>query len=550
MTHRCSLWARFLRAVAARSLDCGELAFDRPFLWHVAAMQPSHYWILLCALVAVPLRSQAELPQAAPSGKSPDAGVPQGFCAGEKRAACRTEAHRLWKGSFAERNPQRAAALLALLCRQGDAAACVEEGDLHRNGDGVPLSKVTAADSYQRACTAGLQGACVKLGQVLLDGVKLPPGVPTQGGILLTQVDGGEPYADLSRDAERAIGLFKQACDHGDPSGCTQLGLAYQLGQDIAPDRHQAATLLRRACGQNDAAKSARPRGEETHRASPDEGDIERPPQNDGYACLLLGVFYSRGTAAKEQKRQALSLLEARCSAGQGAGCYGLGAYYRHLARPDRQRTLSLYQRACDLKYPLGCHDLGVILDEGTFATADPGRAEALLRKACSELDHGTACFNLAAMYDKGQPGIAADRGKAITAAERGCALGEPRACYNLGYLYLADGVGHDEAQAQVLFSQGCQRREPDACNKLGLMALRGQGQPPHPARALRYFRQACSFGLALGCTNSGLVLLDHDSEPQLRDEARGLDFLRQGCRGNDQNACSVLKQLQASEPH
>ena len=47
---------------------------------------------------------------------------------------------------------------------------------------------------------------------------------------------------------DRAVGLFRQACDGGNILGCANLGVMYELGTGVPKDRNRAARLYRKAC--------------------------------------------------------------------------------------------------------------------------------------------------------------------------------------------------------------------------------------------------------------------------------------------------------------
>lgn len=469
----------------------------------------------------------ASADSSAPIPAAAAASLPDSYCDSARRAECQKEAQRLWKAPVPERNPARAAELFALLCRSGDAAACVSSGDMSRSGDGTALSAVAAAGMYQKGCDGGQLGACVKLGELLRDGVKLPPGVTAsllgQGAVLSSAGGGiGEVTAELPRDGARALALFEAACRQGEQAACTDLGFAYDQGADVKQDRKRSAALFGSAC-----------------------------TAGDGKGCLALGRYAaSEGHWSGGQIKQAVALLDARCAAGQGSGCYGLGVYYRDLpsAKQQRQKIFALYQKACDLDYLWGCHDLGIFFDEDTLGGGSPVKALPLFAKACAEA-HTVSCLNLADMYARGRPGIPIDRPKAVAAAERGCGLGDANTCRRLGYYYLEEAESpqakHGAAQALALFEQECQRRDAGSCNKVAIMAMKGQGQPRNPQSGQRHFRAACALGEAMACTNFAVMQFDEKTDAQLRDEKLGMEYLARGCQMQDARACELLKQLQ-----
>jgi hypothetical protein len=138
----------------------------------------------------------------------------------------------------------------------------------------------------------------------------------------------------LTKDAARAVTLFQRACDAGNMRGCTNLGLSYETGQGGLPKNEvRAMALHQRAC---------------------DGGDMR--------GCTNLGLFYEtgRGGAPKSAVR-AMALHQRACDAGDGLGCLRLAVMYRtgRSGLPqDEARAVALFQRACDAGNARGCANL------------------------------------------------------------------------------------------------------------------------------------------------------------------------------------------------
>jgi hypothetical protein len=80
-------------------------------------------------------------------------------------------------------------------------------------------SSTSATDELERGCAGGGAGACVKLGQALLDGTT------------------------VARDERRAAAAFQRACGQRDPDGCMRLADLHERGTGVARNASIAITL-------------------------------------------------------------------------------------------------------------------------------------------------------------------------------------------------------------------------------------------------------------------------------------------------------------------
>ncbi|MBT6178725.1 MAG: sel1 repeat family protein [Deltaproteobacteria bacterium] len=92
-----------------------------------------------------------------------------------------------------------AAGLLKTACHNQDALSCLDLGNLHLQGLGVPLDQASALKYLDIACTDGVADSCTRLGMLYQEGVAVAP------------------------DAERATKLFKTGCTAGHEAACSLL---------------------------------------------------------------------------------------------------------------------------------------------------------------------------------------------------------------------------------------------------------------------------------------------------------------------------------------
>jgi hypothetical protein len=174
----------------------------------------------------------------------------------------------------------------------------------------------------------------------------------------------GKACREDDYDASRCI----SACDDGDASSCTDLGLMYAAGRGgLTKDEPRAVTLFQRACnagnmrgctnlglsyetGRGGLPKSEA-RGVALHQRACDGGDMR--------GCTNLGLSYEtgRGGLPKSEAR-AMALHQRACDAGDGLGCLRLGVMYRSGRGgfpQDEAHAVALFQRACDAGNARGC---------------------------------------------------------------------------------------------------------------------------------------------------------------------------------------------------
>jgi len=52
----------------------------------------------------------------------------------------------------------------------------------------------------------------------------------------------------VEKDLEKAVSLYKKACDMGQAIGCSNLGVMYEKGEGMENDFERAAFLYQKAC--------------------------------------------------------------------------------------------------------------------------------------------------------------------------------------------------------------------------------------------------------------------------------------------------------------
>jgi hypothetical protein len=125
------------------------------------------------------------------------------------------------------------------------------------------------------------------------------------------------------------------------------------------------------------------------------------------------------------------------------------------------------------------------------------------------------------------------------TAAEsaQACEAGEREECYMLGVRKEKRGR-FDEAA--VYLKRGCELGQPRACFELGGLLLAGRANAEDSPADL--FVLGCEGGVAPSCERAGIALRDSDAE-------RAVALFRRGCELGSASACSALATTTPSTP-
>jgi TPR repeat protein len=364
--------------------------------------------------------------------------------------------------------------------RAGDASACElsHESQKEHANCAVPLrigllplmqARVcTEPGECQSRCEALDNESCMILGFMYLVG----KGVP--------------------RDANRGVGLFKQACDRGDDISCSQLGNLYAIGRDVPQDFVQAWSLFNQSCNKGIVAACG-------GLARLYEEGLGVAPDRERAAQLYATVCES-GMDAQTCARR-IPLLKAECDGGQGGDCFNLAMMYAkgQGTAVDYPTAAALLQQACDHGSEDGCTELGTVYVRGLGVDKDVAKGFGIYKTACDSGLVGS-CAALGLAYVLGEA-TQKNAKLAATYLDRACSRGHSFSCGALGGLYEdGDGVKADLAKAVSLYTSSCDGGVPQACSSLASLYEQGKGLAQDAARALALYRQACDAGEQDSC--------------------------------------------------
>lgn len=397
----------------------------------------------------------------------------------------------LWdSGRLGKRDGARAASLLRRACEAGDAATCVSEGRRFLSGEGVPRDRTRAAGLFSSGCDAeqGYGPSCHALGELYRRGF------------------------GVEADLAVARRYQQRACGEGDGDGCAALGHLAQHGRGGARDVALARASYERGCDfvSGLACERLGRMVEKGIGGDPDPaaafGHYQRAAEiyattcdTDPNGCVAYARLQEEGSGVEGDESAARETLKTHCGLGFAPACVAWMSRGEELVlSSDEAFVLDPLLAGCRANDADACLLLGRIGPEPVeYLGREP--LEKPLELGC-RAGSGAAC-NAAALRGT-LPPDAAGQGW----LERGCALGDPTACYHLG---LFDQVGHQgeaSEDARKYYERACNWHHGRACHRLGRLYRTGQGVAVDPARALAYYRRGCGYLGADACYDAALL--------------------------------------------
>lgn len=132
-------------------------------------------------------------------------------------------------------------ALYGLSCDVGIVPACVDLANIYAKGTHVPKDEIKAADLYGVACLDGVKRGCVNAGN-LYSNNNQKENAAKMWAIACNKYDEGKSCKHLEK-------LYIELCDGGDNESCYNLGNMYRSGATaVNADIQKALKLFKNAC--------------------------------------------------------------------------------------------------------------------------------------------------------------------------------------------------------------------------------------------------------------------------------------------------------------
>lgn len=254
--------------------------------------------------------------------------------------------------------------------------------------------------------------------------------------------------------------LMKDACIQGGSSSCWDWFTTHEVDEDATPSGRLDVLMRAVAFGSPDAWAFIR-----------DTIATQEPP----------GADPKRLAAAKKRRRK---MSSARLDDNLFGASEGLLAGFGSVPRLVRIACESGDMGACyaDVSPSIWRSGVGDPLHDRKAR-----RVHASAHERCaSKKKDARACW--VAGYVAHRHGVGVD--EATASYERGCALGEARACEGMGVMLFEQG---DEAGAAPWLQRSCGSSSPRGCALLGLMTATGRGVTRDLARARELLAKACA---------------------------------------------------------
>lgn len=269
---------------------------------------------------------------------------------------------------------------------------------------------------------------------------------------------------------QRVMRSYEALCLAGFPAGCSLRGLGYMKGSNKSPvDEAKARELFEQGCKEGDRlgclfrdllARGGKPDPKDPHSLELLDAMCDL---DNGFACMLLGGFYSQGDDVPRNMPRAVKYLERGCNNGSSFACVIIAGY-----RVDGSNGVSKDEALGIQEYELAC---------------DGGQ--------------GAACTIVGLAHIQAVYGVREDHVIGAALIKRGCELGYAEGCSAYGELLrTGDGVPMDVERAKTVWDDACAHGSGDACAKRGKFYY----DAGEMDKATPLFERSCKLGFPLGC--------------------------------------------------
>jgi len=147
-----------------------------------------------------------------------------------------------------DKNTTKALALLTKACDGNDSNGCVSLGELYEKGDGVDKNISKALAIYQKSCALKNVQGCANYNKYEKE-QKLKK--ECDGGNDSACLNLGDMYRNgdnVPQSYQKAFELYQKACNVGENMGCAAIGILYRDGLGVQKDTSKAIKIFTDVC--------------------------------------------------------------------------------------------------------------------------------------------------------------------------------------------------------------------------------------------------------------------------------------------------------------
>lgn len=218
---------------------------------------------------------------------------------------------------------------------------CVDIGEPHEMGYGVPVDRERARKYYARGCEHDFANACFRLARLDEE--------------LLSSKEAS------AKDVEPAIAALKKACGLDDLRACERVARAYYDGAGGRSNYRKAVDYARDGCAKREPL--------------PEDAKLEHRIGQVA-SCALLARFYHSGKGVGRDPAQARENALFACERVDiqpAGGCEILGLYHRRegAAPEELQNAAAAWDHGCQGREGGSCCRLAELLEGGAEVTTE-----------------------------------------------------------------------------------------------------------------------------------------------------------------------------------
>lgn len=180
-------------------------------------------------------------------------------------------------------------------------------------------------------------------------------------------------------------------CQHNSAGGCFSLGMLLSGGKGLPRDPIGAGRSFKQACDLG--FESACSNLVNMVKTDGDAVLLEPCSRGDGRSCFMLGSLYYGGQGVRQSLEYSATLFQQSCTAGFTRGCGQLGESYLfgEGVPKDIIKARQILEKACDGGYGPGCFNVGIMHRKGIETPKNETLAQARFRQGCDQGER-TAC--------------------------------------------------------------------------------------------------------------------------------------------------------------